>query len=185
MAGNNPNNKESLDPFLDKNFTGLFQELYSPLCRYCMKLVGEKDMAEDIVQEQFVYIWEHRHRLANSVSLKFYLFTAVKHRSINYLKKRFSGKSGDCLESLPATVLMDKIPDPSVLLENMELGRVIEHAIAQLPEKCRIIFTMKKIGEYSNKEIARNLKISVKTVENQMTIAFKKLISNISDHWRY
>jgi RNA polymerase sigma-70 factor, ECF subfamily len=185
MAGSNLKNNKSQNPFLDSNFTKLFNELYTPLCRYCMNMVGEKDYAEDIVLEQFVYIWEHRERLGEHKSIKSYLFTAVKHRSINHLKKQFSRNSAYCIESLPEKSLQGKIPDPSDLLENKELGLILENALAQLPEKCRIIFTMKKIGEYTNKEIAHNLDISIKTVENQMTIAFKKLMTFVSTHWTF
>lgn len=183
MTSSNPGKREGLNPFLDSNYTKLFNELYSPLCRYCMNLVSDMEMAEDIVQEQFVYIWEKREKLSEPASLKSYLFTAVKHRSINHLKKRFSRNSVYCIESLPESELMGTLPDPSDIIENKELGVILDNALANLPEKCRIIFTMKKMGEFTNKEIADKLKISVKTVENQMTIAFKKLIRFISDHW--
>jgi RNA polymerase sigma-70 factor (ECF subfamily) len=75
------------------------------------------------------------------------------------------------------------LPEPDEILENKELGIVINKALDNLPERCRIIFSMKKQAGLSNKEIATKLKISAKTVENQMTIAFKKLIQFISDNW--
>ena len=184
MKGRNFSKKEDLDPFLDSNFTKLFNDLYSPLCRYCISLVGDKEMAEDIVQEQFIYIWDKRERLGISSSIRSYLFTAVKHRSINYLRKQFLRNSDFCTENFSENELIGTLPDPANILENKELGEILDQALTNLPEKCRIIFTMKKIGELTNKEIALKLKISVKTVENQMTIAFKKLIGFISEHWK-
>jgi RNA polymerase sigma-70 factor (ECF subfamily) len=175
-----PNNH--LNPFSDSNFTALFNELYSPLCHFCMKLTGDKEIAEDIVQEKFVYIWEHRLRLEKITSLKSYLFTAVKHSAINHLKKHFNKNTDYCLENLSENNLHDTLPDPSELLENKELAIVLNKALTDLPEKCRIIFTMKKMGECTNKEIARKLDISVKTVEAQMTIAFKKLMTFVTNH---
>ena len=183
MSNGNQHKKEFLNPFLDSGFAKLFDELYSPLCRYCLKLVGDMELAEDIVQEQFVYLWENRKRLDNSGSLKSYLFTAVKNKSVNHLKKQFSKKRSYRIENLPENTIPGKLPNPDEIYENKELGKILDKAIANLPEKCRIIFTMKKMGEFTNKEIASKLNISVKTVENQMTIAFKKLIRYISDQW--
>jgi RNA polymerase sigma-70 factor (ECF subfamily) len=148
-----------------------------------MSLVGEKETAEDIVQEQFIYIWENRKRLGNIKSLKSYLFKAAKNKSINHLEKQFSRVTKYDTENIAENDLTGKLPDPEEMLKNKELGHMLDKAIGQLPEKCRIIFTMKKVGELTNKEIANKLDISVKTVENQMTIAFRKLIGYISDHW--
>ncbi len=61
--------------------------------------------------------------------------------------------------------------------------KVLEDALNCLPEKCRIIFSMKRFGEMSNNEIAKKLNISNKTVENQTTIAIKKLTSYVNNHW--
>ena len=183
MSGKNNDTNENASPFSDSDYTFLFNELYSPLCQYCMNLTGEKETAEDIVQEQFVYIWENRKKLGNIKSLKSYLFKAVKNKSINHLKKQFSGSSECITENITENDLKGNLPDPEEMLKNKELGHLLNKAFTRLPEKCRIIFTMKKVGELTNKEIARNLNISVKTVENQMTIAFRRLIEYISDQW--
>lgn len=182
MGNGNKHKKKFINPFLDSGFAKLFNELYSPLYQYCLKLVGNKELAEDIVQEQFVYIWENRERLDRSASIKAYLFTSVKHRSIDHLRKKFF-KNKECIENIPDSNLIGELPNPAEILENKELRAIINKALANLPEKCRIILIMKKLGEFTNKEIANKLNISVKTVENQMTIAIKKLIIYISDHW--
>ena len=184
MGGRKNDKKENINPFSNSDYTLLFNELYSPLCQYCMSLVGEKETAEDIVQEQFVYIWENRKRLGNIQLLKLYLYKAVKNKSINHLKKQFSRVTKYDTENIAESYLTGNLPDPEEILKNKELGHMLNKAFAQLPEKCRIIFTMKKVGELTNKEIANKLNISVKTVENQMTIAFRKLIGYISDHWK-
>ena len=184
MSGRNIDKNENVNPFSNSDYTLLFNELYSPLCQYSMSLVGEKETAEDIVQEQFVYIWENRKRLGNIQLLKSYVYKAVKNKSINHLKKQFSRVTKYDTENIAESYLTGNLPDPEEILKNKELGHMLNKAFAQLPEKCRIIFTMKKVGELTNKEIADKLNISVKTVENQMTIAFRKLIGYISDHWK-
>jgi RNA polymerase sigma-70 factor, ECF subfamily len=171
------------EPFQDEQFTSLFDELYSSLCRFSIKFVSEKEIAEDIVQEQFIYLWENRGRLKGVASLKSYLYTAVKHRSINYLKKLYVRNTHYGLDELPGNVNHARLPDPLELIENKELETILEHAVQSLPVKCRTIFTLKKFGELSNKEIAQKLDVSVKTVEAQMTIAFKKLTVFVSSRW--
>lgn len=183
MTGPKGRDKVINSPFWERNFEKYFDELYSPLCRYCMKFVGDKDAAEDIVQEQFMYLWEHRLRLKDIASIKSYLFISVKHRSITHLKKQIIRNKGLNLDDLPENIYANKLPDPAKLLESKELEQILEGALAALPAKCRAIFTMKKFGEFTNKEIAQQLNISVKTVEAQMTIAFKRLAAFVSRHW--
>ncbi|MFO7657345.1 MAG: RNA polymerase sigma-70 factor [Bacteroidales bacterium] len=184
MSGRNTYKNENVHPFSDSDFTLLFNELYSPLCQYCLSLTCEKKTAEDIVQEQFIYIWENRKKMGNIKSLKSYLYRAVKNKSINHLRKQFLKSSGCVTENITEKYLAGNPPNPEEMLINKELGHILSKAFDKLPEKCRIIFIMKKVGELTNKEIADNLTISVKTVENQMNIAFKKLIEYISDHWK-
>jgi RNA polymerase sigma-70 factor, ECF subfamily len=170
------------DPFDDRNFNCLFDELYTPLCQFCTRLVNDADTAEDIVQEQFVYLWENWQRLAPISSIKAYLFKSVKNRSLNYLKKQFYKNGVDKFEYIE-TPQVKTSPAASDLLENQELEILLGRALGNLPLRCRTIFTMKRFAEMSNKEIADNLNISVKTVEAQMTIAMKKLNAFVSVDW--
>jgi RNA polymerase sigma-70 factor (ECF subfamily) len=76
-----------------------------------------------------------------------------------------------------------KLPNPQELIENKELEAIIERALESLPAKCRTVFTLKRFGDLNNKEVAEQLNISIKTVENQMTIALRKLTAFINEHW--
>ena len=178
-----PNSKNNLlnDPFSDEYFNLLFNELYIPLCRYCMKFVNDSDVAEDIVQEQFIYIWEHRAKLKHTSSIKAYLAKAVKNRSLNYLRDQFSRKTDQQLEVVAK--FDAKYELPSEILEIKELEAILEKGIESLPIKCRIIFSMKRFAGMTNREISENLQISIKTVETQMTIALKKLSTFVSKNW--
>ena len=75
---------------MDSHFKSLFYELYEPLCIYSMRIVGDRDVAEDIVQEQFIYIWENNKKLENRASIKSYLYSAVRHKSIDFLRSRYN-----------------------------------------------------------------------------------------------
>ena len=183
MAKNFMSSHKNTNPFSDSNFTKFFNELYPSLCRYCLSLVGEKEIAEDIVQDQFVYLWENRDQLIDVGSMKSYIFRAVKNRSINYLQRNIRTlKSLTIVEDVSAGKL-DFSLDPSIINEGKELEKIIKKALEELPKKCRAIFGLKHFGELTNKEIAEKLNISVKTVESQMTIAIKKLSAFMSSHW--
>jgi RNA polymerase sigma-70 factor, ECF subfamily len=183
MVGLNQINDNVPDPCADKDFSHLFDELYTPLCQFCMRLVNDKDVTEDIVQEQFIYLWENRQRLATISSIKAYLFKAVKNKSLNYLKKQFS-KKGIIQLNDSVEVPQDRTqPSASDLLESKELENLLEKALNSLPLRCHTIFNMKRFAEMNNKEVAESLNISIKTVEAQMTIAIKKLSAYLSANW--
>jgi RNA polymerase sigma-70 factor, ECF subfamily len=158
---------------LDKiEFEKHFKQLYSELCRYCIRFVRIPEIAEEIVQSQFIYLWEKREELRFHTSVKSYLYVSVKHRSIDYLRSRYAK-----IRYVEEGFLNDiESPyNPVSVIENREMKEIIKKAIKSLPEKCAIVFLMKRFGEFSNKQIADILNISEKTVENQITIAIKKL----------
>jgi RNA polymerase sigma-70 factor, ECF subfamily len=180
----NTNRKYTLNPFEDKDFNLIFDELYIPLCRYAMKFVHHHETAEDIVQEIFIYIWENRERISKMDSVKMYLFTAVKNKSLNFLKKNYLNNKLPLTDESDGSFQSELQPDVSELLEYRELESLLEQALNTLPEKCRIIFTMKRFADLSNKEVAEHLNISLKTVESQMTIALKKMNNYLNSHWQ-
>jgi RNA polymerase sigma-70 factor (family 1) len=172
-----------MNPFRNNNYNLIFDQLYVPLCRYCIKLVNNREVAEDIVQEQFIYLWENWARLENIASLQAYLYTSVKNKSLNYIKKTFSEKT---FVAIPATIeqIGDKgISNPQELIEAQELEKILEKALEELPVQCRKIFGLKRFGQMSNQDIAESLNISIKTVEAQMTIALRRLKYFVIDNW--
>jgi len=174
----------SSNPFGDKDFNRIFDELYVPLCRYTLKFVHDSAIAEDIVQELFIYFWENHIRLGRMNSLNMYLYTAVKNRALNYLKKKYTKitvtQSDELVDAFPEEL----VQNPSELIECKELEAILEKALGSLPEKCRTIFSLKRFADMSNKEIAAHLNISEKTVEAQMTIALRKLTIYVNTHWQ-
>jgi RNA polymerase sigma-70 factor (ECF subfamily) len=171
------------DPFNDKDYNFYFEELYIPLCQFAQKFVNDHNIAEDIVQDNFVYLWENWARLVKIDSVKAYMFTAVKNKSITYLQKKYIKNTLHQIEDYQDSMIDNQHPTALELLECQELEAILERALNQLPERCRTIFTMKRFSGKSNKEIAKDLGISVKTVEAQMTIAIKKLNTFVIAHW--
>lgn len=173
----------SSDPFYNNEFQHLFDDLYVPLCRFALKFLNNKDLAEDVVQDTFVYLWENKNRLSFTDGINQYLYTTVKNKSLNLLQKKFIKSVSLLPNDKEIMTIGSKQPTAQELLECKELEKILEDALNNLPEKCRIIFSMKRFGEMTNNEIAEKLNVSVKTVEAQTTIAMKKLTEYVNNHW--
>ncbi|MFT6854283.1 MAG: RNA polymerase sigma-70 factor (ECF subfamily) [Cyclobacteriaceae bacterium] len=150
-------------------FKKLFELYHVDLHRFCLSMVRMETISEEIVQDAFVYLWEKRDTIQIKSSIKSYLFTTVKNKSINYIKNELPKQQ--LSENLSAASLFineDKTEDDLLKIR-------VQKAIDQLPSKCRQIFVLSRYSGYTYREISEELDISIKTVENQMSIAFQKL----------
>jgi len=153
-------------------FEALFQVNYRPLCATAYRIVQDRDVAEDIVQDVFFKLWEKKDTLIISTSLKAYLFQSVINQSINYNKKYQNSLSREIHFGIETGGDINTISQD---MDYKETSIRVEAAIKALPEACRTVFVLSRYEHYSYKDIARHLDISVKTVENQMTKALKHL----------
>lgn len=158
-------------------FRILFDRYYQFLLAIAINLLKDVNLAKDVVQEVFFQIWKKREVLSIQVTLQAYLKRAVINRSINQIRARKSNLSDDHLESIQS-----KEPSPSDDLEAQHLDTVLKKAMDSLPERCRLIFVMRRLENMSHKDIAEKLDISTKTVENQITKALKILKIAIQPH---
>ena len=156
----------------DAAFDELFRRHYAELCRTANRFVRNEAQAEDLVQELFFGLWNRRKELpADLTAVGGYLHRSARNRSLNYLRdqNRIPVDGGELPAHLPAAEL------PSDGLDRDDLRRRLHRAIDRLPERCRLVFTMSKLDDMSQREIADSLGISPKTVENQMTRAYRFL----------
>ncbi len=160
----------------EKAFEQLFKQYYTPLCRYAYTLLHDKIASEEVVQEVFFRIWLTRNKIQIRNTVASYLLRAVKNQSLNQLIKK--ARLGTVsLETLSSA---DTYYDPYEEEDQPdadELQQKLIIAIESLPVQCRKIFELSRFEKKKYKEIAKELNISVKTVEAQMGIAFKKLRS--------
>ncbi|MDR1601625.1 MAG: RNA polymerase sigma-70 factor [Tannerella sp.] len=160
-----------------KAYETLFIKYYSPLCEYASRYIQDAD-SEELVQDLMLHLWEAREDLVVETSLKSYLFTAVKHRCLNVIKKRTFREQvhEELYESLK-----NQFEDPGYYLFN-ELSGEIEKAVRELPENYRQTFELSRFGELSNRKIAQQLNVSVKTVEYHISQSLKILRIKLKDY---
>lgn len=160
----------------EKAFSQLFDQYYSALCLFANKYLHDMDLSRSLVQQAFIDLWMKRQKIAISTSVKSYLYTIVKNRCIDVLRKeKATTEISESIENLNQIPFHD-------LVEEAELNDRINASINKLPEKCREIFLLCRFEGLKYSEIAEKLGISVKTVEMQMGIALKKLRDSLSDY---
>jgi RNA polymerase sigma-70 factor (family 1) len=153
--------------FDDRNaFELLYNRYASKVFQVAYNLFRDKDVCEDLVQELFIDLWFKRHQL-NIDNLPAYLKVAIKNRVLVYIRTQKA-----TLDVTTVDKMMEQYTADSKLMQD-DIARLLEENIAGLPEKCRQIFIMSRKQYLSNKEIATQLNLSVKTVENQITIALR------------
>lgn len=156
------------------DFNDLFNLYYRSLCMYAIHLIND-DAVEDIVMECYIKLWNRLKRGDNIDDAKNYLFIAV--RNACYDANRKNGSSNDFIniEQVNNVIQLNCDEDRS--------GREARlwTAIDSLPRKCREIFLMSKRDELTYAEIADELNLSVKTVEAQISKAYKILRGKAMD----
>ena len=133
-------------------------------------IVGDNAKAKDLVQDVFFEIWKKRSQIDIQFSLKAYLRKAVVNRGLNYLKMH---QRIDWGEEHFDSQTPDQTASPHNLVEVSDLQTVINNTINNLPPKCKTIFTLSRFEKIAHKEIAQQLDISTKTIENHITKALK------------
>lgn len=153
-------------------FEGYFEDVYSeyfnPLYLFARSLVKSDDIAKDVVSDVFFNLWKSKSDLTQIKELKSYLFRSVKNQVIRTLS--YDPRSFDSIETENCVKRIEKVNPEEVLLEKELIG-IIEKAIQNLPDQCRLIFDMAKNKQMNYVEIATELGISQSTVKTQVSRA--------------
>jgi RNA polymerase sigma-70 factor (ECF subfamily) len=159
-------------------FEMLFRTYYQPLCNYAYTFLQDREDAEEIVQSTFLMVWEKRDTLSIRTSVKPYLYAMVRNACLNVLKhekikQRYAGEE---------IALADRAHDSvSQSVATNELEQKIRLAMEALPEQCRLVFKLSRFEELKYAEIAEQLNISIKTVENHMGKALRIMREQLRD----
>jgi RNA polymerase sigma-70 factor (ECF subfamily) len=158
----------------DAAFEQFFKQHFASLCDWCKhKYAFDTDLAKEVVHTAFIKLWKNRRTLSADVPVKAFLHTVINNTSLDILRhakvrERFeryvqqrSGPAGSTT--------------PHENYEAKKLRTDIDTAVSELPEQMRTIFELSRYEGLKYADIARQLNVSVNTVETQMSRALKKL----------
>ena len=149
----------------------IFRQHYRFLCKRIHRVIPDAQIAEDLAQEVFYELWKKRGAIKIKTSLKAYLLRAARNKALNYIRDQ----KIDFRNAPPKEHLASHNHSAIQQLAATELQSEIDRAIDSLPERCRLVFVLSRFEEMSYQQIADQLEISIKTVENQISKALKTL----------
>jgi RNA polymerase sigma-70 factor (ECF subfamily) len=154
----------------------LFGHFYKPLLQFACSFVHSTETGEEIISDVFIKVWKKRASLSRINNLKLYLFISTKNRALNVLR----AQKEQLLPPEQYQVQLQSVYfDPEKLMLTAEMMNQVQKAIRDLPPRCQLIFKLVKEEGLKYREVAALLQLSIKTVENQMTTALRKIGSAI------
>ena len=167
-------------------FDEFYISWYSRAKRFARHYVLTDADAENMVQDVFLQLYEHWSALDGTMNITAYLFTSLRNRCLNALRQQLKEQREHeqyCAEE----VLMTQVKYGSLesidatFRDDTDIVERIRQAVDALPEQCRRVFIMHKLEGLRNKDVARELGITVNTVEAQMKVAYRKLRIELRD----
>jgi len=173
-----------------KAFDNLFRMFYSRLLSFAQSYLRDTVVAENMVQDAFLLLWERREMLRQDSNIQAWLLTVVKNNILNYIERQKRQTKIEntyaerTIREMELRISSLKDCDPEYVF-SAEVTEIIRKALSSLPEQCRKVIIMSRFDQMSNKEIAEKLNISVKGVEYHITNALKKLRLELKDYLLY
>jgi len=154
-------------------FAALYERYWRRLFTAAYARLPDQTECEDIVHDIFLTLWTERNRLAIS-NLPAYLAAAVRYQAVRSKQQATAGALpyGESLETLSKEAAFNT---GETRLLGLDLEGRLAAALGQLPQRCREIFLLSRVQHFSNDEIAAQLHISRRSVENQLTTALRHL----------
>lgn len=138
------------------------------MCHYALKFIHDTHLAEDIIQEVFIKIWEEKIRIRIIKSVKSYLYKSVRNKCLDKLKSEH-------IRSVHTKSFFEeknKIVD-SVEIEYEEFRYHLSECVEKLPPRCKNVYTCSRFQNMKQEKIASEMGISLKTVKFQIGKALK------------
>jgi len=164
----------------ERVFESVFKEFYAPLCVHARRYLIDNELAEEVVQDMFFKMWERRDSLAINTSLAAYLFKSVTNHALNFIKYQHHAQR---YQEFVGFRIDDHVTvSPHDALVHSDLERQMLSLVKSMPERRRMIFEMSRLEGLRYSDIAKNLGISIKTVEVQMSKALEFMREKLSDY---
>ncbi len=161
--------------FVYKKF---FNEMYTDMVNYAYRYLFDTNQSKDIAQEVFIHLWENSTNIKHGTNLKGYLLVMVRNKCLNHLK---STNITDQLEFIELQYILDKEKQIDLFItdEKKEKHNKVLKIVENLPEKMKEIVNLKFRSDFTYKEIAEELDISLNTVKTQLKRAKTKIVQQI------
>jgi RNA polymerase sigma-70 factor (ECF subfamily) len=156
-----------------------FESSYVELCEYVLAFIGSAELAEDLVHDLFLHLWETRGDRDIVRLTRPYLFVAARNRALKLLRHR---RVADAWIARVAGEAIPETNSPEDIVLQRELERAAERAISELPGRCREIFLLRRRDQLSYHEIAVRLDVSLGTVKSQMWHAATRLRESLAPY---
>jgi RNA polymerase sigma-70 factor, ECF subfamily len=148
-----------------------------------MRVVGTREIAEEVVSDVFVKLWKNREQIEVHTSFQAYIYRAVRNQALDYLKLRVHRQyERESLDAVQWSMSHADHFSPAEELSFNEFYKHLEGCISDLPRQCQLIFRLSREDGLRYRDIAEKLNISVKTVETQMSRALKVLRQRVPEH---
>jgi RNA polymerase sigma-70 factor (family 1) len=154
-------------------YKALFFHLFPPLQNFAFAILQSRQVAEEAASDVLMEVWIRRKKLMEIENLKFYLFTSVKNAALRKLKQE-NKNSRIPLDNMEVEIASNYY-NPEEHLRSNELEHALYNAIQQLPPRCKTIYKLAKEDKLRYAEIAELLGVSIKTIDNQLSIAIQKI----------
>ena len=168
----------------EQTYRKVFDSFFPKITGFCIGFLKDQDKSKSIAQEAFIKLWLNRENIQKPSGISAYLYTAAKTECLNVLRhqqvvRRFNDRSLQQRENnLQIEALEEMDTDEDTMCHFME---ELNRAIEKLPKKSRLVFTMSRMENKKIKDISKELGISQKAVEANMTRALKKLRESLSE----
>lgn len=157
-----------------------------PLRQFARRMVNDADTADDIVQDVFVWLWEHRHTLAIQGTLRAYLYGAARNRALSVLRRTRTEET--CMVHIDSSLAVPGMGTPTqntdAATERAELANALSRAFDTLPPRTRQAALLRWRDRMSRAEIAEIMNVAVPTVNNQLTQAARVVRALLIDYLR-
>jgi RNA polymerase sigma-70 factor (ECF subfamily) len=161
----------------EKAFRVLFNSYKNRFYAVVLKMTRSDTIAEEMVQEIFLKIWQNRAQLVHIDNPDAYFFTALYRQVFRHYKKLSLERK--LLSLIAQSPTFRNITDETVLAH--ESSRLINEAIAKLPPQQQLVFRLSKVDGLSREQIAEQLHISPNTVKNHLADAIKSIKSHLGN----
>ncbi|MEO8619914.1 MAG: RNA polymerase sigma-70 factor [bacterium] len=163
-------------------FERFFRMEFAPLCGFADRYLHDRAASEDLVQQLFADLWEHRATWNPRFGVRAYLFAAVRNRALNVRKRQVVERDWELEEAAPSVRTLHPMPlRPDELFAARDLRATLDALLAGLPERCRLVMLLRWREQLSYAEIAAIMEISVKGVENQLGRGVRALRARMED----